>query len=192
MRMPRVRILPGALLYREAPGTGLNRREQRTWSRCCHRGATSSTRASRSGRADGRRRREASVHAGRRRMGVAQWQSSGLQNRPRRFDSSHLCHRDVAQHGQSARFGSGRPQVRILLSRQQHCPAVEEVSHERGRAISGVAVARMLRARATVNQRETSTYGYEVKGDLRAREHRQWLRDWAADVDEIRTTAASR
>ncbi|MFD4699746.1 hypothetical protein [Streptomyces niveus] len=41
----------------------------------------------------------------------------------------------------------------------------------------------MLRARATVHQRETSTYGYEVKGNLRAYERRQWLLDWSADVD---------
>lgn len=43
------------------------------------------------------------------------------------------------------------------------------------------AVARMLNAHAARWQRETAAYGYEVKGNLRAREERTWRCDWAAD-----------
>jgi len=42
-------------------------------------------------------------------------------------------------------------------------------------------MARMLRAHATTTQRETSTYCYGVKANLRAREERTWRREWAAD-----------
>lgn len=42
-------------------------------------------------------------------------------------------------------------------------------------------MARMLNAHAVRWQRETATYGYEVKGSLRAREEQSWRRDWAAD-----------
>lgn len=42
-------------------------------------------------------------------------------------------------------------------------------------------MARMLRAYAARWQRETATYGYEVKGKLRAREDRSWRRDWVED-----------
>ncbi|MFJ6237917.1 hypothetical protein ACIQH0_28005 [Streptomyces griseus] len=45
----------------------------------------------------------------------------------------------------------------------------------------GDAMARMLNAHATRWQRETATYDYGVKGNLRAREERFWRRDWEAD-----------
>lgn len=45
-------------------------------------------------------------------------------------------------------------------------------------------MARMLRARATTVQRETQTYAYAVKADLRSLERRAWRRDWQDDMDE--------
>ncbi|MFJ3084496.1 hypothetical protein ACIPJG_32730 [Streptomyces halstedii] len=42
-------------------------------------------------------------------------------------------------------------------------------------------MARMLNAHAARWQHATATYGYEVKGNLRAREERAWRRDWSAD-----------
>lgn len=43
-------------------------------------------------------------------------------------------------------------------------------------------MARMLNAHAARWQRATATYGYDVKGKLRAREERSWRRDWAEDA----------
>lgn len=41
----------------------------------------------------------------------------------------------------------------------------------------------MLRARATTVQRETPTFAYAVKADLRSLERRAWRRDWQEDMD---------
>ena len=43
-------------------------------------------------------------------------------------------------------------------------------------------MARMLRSRAVTTQRETRTYAYAVKADLRARERRSWEREWAEEA----------
>ncbi|CAM5388795.1 putative protein OS=Streptomyces microflavus OX=1919 GN=Smic_81430 PE=4 SV=1 [Streptomyces microflavus] len=43
------------------------------------------------------------------------------------------------------------------------------------------ALARMLNAHAARWRRETATYGYEVKGNLQAREERSWRREWAEE-----------
>ncbi|MEU8840215.1 hypothetical protein AB0D97_13940 [Streptomyces roseus] len=41
-------------------------------------------------------------------------------------------------------------------------------------------MAHMMRSRTW--QRATSTYGYEAKGNVRARERRAWLRDYDDDL----------
>lgn len=56
-----VRLRAKGRAVHEAPATGLHCRVQRAWPRCCHRGATPNTRASRLGRTDGRRRGEISA-----------------------------------------------------------------------------------------------------------------------------------